>query len=1364
MMKRRTERSTRHHEAIRPSRRSPESKLKKLSAIGEHELRKNARLLERTPLFSKTSKYSKSSPQSRSTSPWRSRAERDDAQSVSVTSLNDDDCISVCTETPSLDTGFSDLKKLALSGINKERGMEQGVRTFNGKRSVSPDNSESTMNLLRDAESVITSENRDDMSSYTPLKASIDKSRGVQIKNETRQIEEKRPLDDDTYMSDEDMKGSLISGFSFSTLGIGGASVACDQTRENSRAAREDLEELLRSAEDDKRKDEDTSIGDYESQVSEYRPIGDFENTQRGMSDRTAQLFASEESASSSNTKSSSNTYSTRSSIFRNVTRKSSRKDDTDELSDTSSFLPKHNWTAGKSRASPQHVTSSDKIRFRQDSGDENSEVASSFANRLGRQRLSKYDTADEEVGYQILGKYKDSGSCTESQDYQSFDASLESMNDGSLGRVRNNRNKVGKINFRDMSRGDVDQDSQSSEFLIKTRIGNETVLSSHGYNNDMSEIKSWDRANERYERERTNNESFTIGIENRKVDSKVYDIMSRMNNLAHGKHYEEADSIGNTRSVENKNSFEGTHCSESSFQQEMVKFRQKWNIGGDTSENSQCDDSDLDYEEAETTRDSGEKPNNHHSVRETVPRRRLDDVLNKSRKSTNTFDEDDESQMSDVKDTKRDITPNKSDLSEESDDEDSIDKEKHMMVDIGERENGDDKIWPREKKLAGNTRAVELLRDQYEDEIETRDDQILILERELSSLRQSSKEYKDRLENFEQNFVPVSKTEILEKTIAMKDIEINAIRNELDKYTGEKCNRIACSSMEVKLREASEQIEMLRNQCSDLEEYRAKLNLSTSKISSLERALTIKGHAMSSLEVEICELANGGDHSTKDEKNEETILKLAEQQYELKSLRDELEKSLTENADLVDKIGSRASEIEQLDQVQVKLAASEVQIIGLKEDKVQLEQEIHDLNTKLTKKNVEQNVIEQDLRCMINELETEAEKRRESNVKLRDSEESAARLENDVQHYEKEFSALKKEVSDLKQNLEEKETFLQDKTSSINSLKQESTLKQEELVRLETDIKQKSIDHEEEKKRLKDNYEERLNETKLLVDKVEKTVSRKDRRIKSLKKEVDYLKKDLDFDSLQHNQALERSTEDLKEKISKISHEKTSLQKELRSLKKDLKQMDKRIENDRKNSREKNHTLQKEVENKKQAEKILKRTVSCLKEELAELASSMRGKIVVDQSEIERMDDELCNARRVLSKESDARRIFTQHDDLVKSNSALKELVAVMRDKLEKKHQTAEKVNELEETISKLENEKERREADFRNKEEAYNQKISKLRKDVAEKTKKKDNIEKQLKENSKLLSRAESIMARTNEATLNAVMEALHKNEKKA
>lgn len=64
-------------------------------------------------------------------------------------------------------------------------------------------------------------------------------------------------------------------------------------------------------------------------------------------------------------------------------------------------------------------------------------------------------------------------------------------------------------------------------------------------------------------------------------------------------------------------------------------------------------------------------------------------------------------------------------------------------------------------------------------------------------------------------------------------------------------------------------------------------------------------------------------------------------------------------------------------------------------------------------------------------------------------------------------------------------------------------------------------------------------------------------------------------------------------------------------------------------------------------------------------------------------------------------------------------------------------------------------------NSKKNYVVEIKRLEAEVEVANKKKEAAEAKLKENSKLLSKAESIMAKTNEATLSAVMETLSKKK---
>ena len=550
----------------------------------------------------------------------------------------------------------------------------------------------------------------------------------------------------------------------------------------------------------------------------------------------------------------------------------------------------------------------------------------------------------------------------------------------------------------------------------------------------------------------------------------------------------------------------------------------------------------------------------------------------------------------------------------------------------------------------------------------------------------------------------------------------------------------------------------------SEKKELKSRLRQMESKVAELEKKVFVKENELAALK---------SDFSKNDEKlkSQEDLDKLrlegkiTRQEKEIKTLQNDLDESKKVISSLQNKICNleesltdAENNVSNMNGMKAMLKESESFISHLQKDKELLiernQAALMSVRKEMAEKERSAYHVENDLMKRIRGYEKERETlTNDMETKSKQSEDKIRALEFSLSNEEKNVSSLRSKSSDLSSNLEKKSRFILQLENNIEDLKNQLSDADREKSALDNEMKSLISNLEREKAKLSRKLELKLKESEAAIKSLEKASERKDKFVESLQDEIRRLSSsntDVTHYQNENNHGHRKRGEHknlvdfIEQELEDVRKQKAEIEMKLETTRKQMKSMNGNFDAKTKSLNEKLRTLANESLKKD-------KVILSLQNEIDELNQCIEGKILLSKNELERMETELSNAKQIIERDDDVKRVVANHHELQKSNTALKELVTVLR----------EKIQELEEKLRVQFDET----LELRGERDSclteYKEEINKLKIEAKEATSKKESAEAKLKENSKLLSKAESIMSKTNEASLSAVMKALSKKK---
>ena len=753
------------------------------------------------------------------------------------------------------------------------------------------------------------------------------------------------------------------------------------------------------------------------------------------------------------------------------------------------------------------------------------------------------------------------------------------------------------------------------------------------------------------------------------------------------------------------------THKSVSTFRAEMMKFKEKWRIKDDSTMGHSDDVSMFDKTSNRDLKSATSLPSEVSS-----------------RDSSSVMEEDFRI------------------VSYKQNDNESKEGMKKEIFEIS-REN-----LTLQGKIKFLERTNVSLSEQHQSEIRVKNDQIMKLEKEIMYLREegSSHAY-DNFENKTEKLQMASMIERLQAQLESKEREISSLRLPRSDESSNDDEASTCTHA----KQTSSKMKSLED---EQEKLQKQLRQSFSKVSELEALVSAKEKEISMLKSEV-ELSRCDDNQNLRTHVEMQKLrqekKETRHEKEIQLLKKEIEQSnktivslQQELSTLQEKLSEAESKGSNMNGLKAMLKESESFLAHLEKDKELLierhQAEVDSCRKELAEKERASYHVENDFVKQIRTLEKEKETlAQEVETISKEKQARIATLEQSLSTEEENVSSLRTKISQCTSSLEEKSRLIIQLEHDIEDLQSELSDKSREKAAADLEIKTLTANFEREKEKHAKQLESELKESAEAISTLEKASLRKDKYVESLQDEVRRLSTaKIERNGFQQNREGRKNLVDFIEKeLETVRGQKADIEKELEAAIKEMRAMESKMNSQRKSFKKKIHDLENETEMKDNA-------IVSLQDEINELNKCIEGKILLSKGELQQMENELTNAKRIIEQDGEVQRVLANYNELKKSNTALKELVNVLREK--HRHQE-EKLRTQYKEIIELRDEKDTSVND-------YVDEIEKLKVQAANAVKEKEAAEAKLKENSKLLSKAESIMAKTNEATLSAVMQAIN------
>ena len=812
------------------------------------------------------------------------------------------------------------------------------------------------------------------------------------------------------------------------------------------------------------------------------------------------------------------------------------------------------------------------------------------------------------------------------------------------------------------------------------------------------------------------------------------------------------------------------THKTISTFRAEMMKFKQKWRID-DEVERESCERDDS------TISSSSQKKEESLSSKENMSPSKLDSIENTSIQEEDfrltlfeqKANEKNEGFKKDLFDIRKENLALKAQMNSIERKNEFLSQEHASEIQL--KNNEITKLQTNIASLSENFCMEERGNNYYErtqilnmkkvienleDDLRMKDKEIYEMKsKELSSNTPRSHNGRDANSSLNEELVQAK-----QKNTDLID-EIEFLRKELDKTKLANGNRAEFDSKGIEITNsvAIEKMENLENERNQIHE---RMQKTSSRANELENVISKKNQEIKMLKSEISHSKGIGDmkkHSLlemnrlrqegREARHEKEVIALKNEVEESKDTIKSLHEKLTKTEESLAEAESRVLNMNGL---KAMVKESESFISHLQNDK-ELLIERHDaafksINKELAEKERFAYQLESDLGKKIKALERQKDiLTEEKDLLSKECHDQIDRLETSLSTEENNVTSLRSHSTELNAIIEEKSRYIVQLEHDMEDLRSEiSSIKREKA---NTDLATKSLkaDFEREKEKLTRKVDLKLRESEEGIDSLRRASQRKDKFVESLQEEIRRLSKNSNGDVSTPYQSRKenKSLIDFMEKeLRDVREKKAEVEMKLKRARNDLLEMKKHVESSGKSFLDKMVRLEK-ASNEKDS------IIVSLQNEINELNNCIEGKILLSKRELEQMEAELANARRIIAQDEEVQDTLFNHQEVQKSNIALRELVNVLREKLQNME---ERLRELYKELSALR-------GDSDESKNEYVIEIQRLNAEVAEANKKKDSAEVKLKENSKLLSKAESIMAKTNEATLNAVMDALNRKK---
>ena len=549
--------------------------------------------------------------------------------------------------------------------------------------------------------------------------------------------------------------------------------------------------------------------------------------------------------------------------------------------------------------------------------------------------------------------------------------------------------------------------------------------------------------------------------------------------------------------------------------------------------------------------------------------------------------------------------------------------------------------------------------------------------------------------------------------------VELSNARSIVEKYGSLEDYGKKFHSLETAIVEKDELIRTLEEEMNYLEKIKIEeIKKKDSDISSLRKSLSDVESKLASNEINSAQVITDFEErlivATKENDNiKQDLLSLEDRERKLIQDLDTLRKRESEVSSSLEITRDEKHRLQnEINSLKKSISITDGKIADAMSS---IEKENNDLKRQISKIN--------DEKTMLNDQNNEMK------AKLKDSQDSIEEVNSSMQNLNSMFCALQLERDDLEISKEKLTVQISKKEYEIKEVRMELN----KLIELEQEVENLKKQNASQKH----NYEQKLNESS---DEIEAATCEREAALKhlcDLRKEHFSLQNELTAVRLDlaENEAKDKRIESLEKICSKLRHDISDMRENQDDIVHNL-------DGNLYDVTQRNNDLMNQLNN-------LKKTNTELEQEMNELKTSYTEKceqdIIKSQKNVKELnkmkEENLALVELMKTKVADYEELKKEYDSIKKTPST--------KSDLEQRISVAdERIRTLEDLVRSLTKEKDR-----------YAENIFKTELKFREATKRQHQLEKRMKAQSKLLSKAESVMAETNAATLNTVMAALDK-----
>lgn len=366
---------------------------------------------------------------------------------------------------------------------------------------------------------------------------------------------------------------------------------------------------------------------------------------------------------------------------------------------------------------------------------------------------------------------------------------------------------------------------------------------------------------------------------------------------------------------------------------------------------------------------------------------------------------------------------------------------------------------------------------------------------------------------------------------------------------------------------------------------------------------------------------------------------------------------------------------------------------------------------------------------------------------------------------YEDKITNLNEKIEDLMQLLSNRDKQIQDfKQEKENTKQQYRQSNQKQLENVSREMED-ALNHEKEK--VHQQYSIDVKEKNKVIQDLKIDLQKKEEKINNTQTQIDQLNNCLES-RLKSNKELHDTISSLESKLRKKDQINSELCNELETYKKSDSRSDVQLDN----YRNRCNDLEQDIRNKDDVISSLQKQMLVLQEHQQQ--NDNDDQILIDKDEYQSMKKQINKAKRIIEEDADKQNL-TSGLDATRSHNALKEVVSVLKARLRDAEAKVANMEEIQQhnvqlqkdyerlqlDIQNIEKDKIQSKADVQNVVKESHEQIMNLKKQLCDAIHRKEYVEKKLETNARLLGQAESLMAQTNQNTLNAIMDAISKNK---